>query len=83
MISLTIFINGKPIKTVRAINISKEAIEDKDFKGECDYCILKEGIVSKSDYYEPVKPEIKHKRSDGAIRLAIKMLEYESKRCEK
>jgi len=56
MITVSIFINGNPIFTRSAVNVSKE-----------------DTIIQKYDVDDGRK--ILHARNDGAIPLAIKMLE--------
>ena len=62
MISVTIFINGMPIVTARAVNV--ETISRTEGAELCRYVMR-----------DPVKTDLFHVRESGAEVLAIKMLE--------
>jgi len=58
MITVAILINGKPIFARSAVNVSKPSLSD----------------VSIHTYKTDTGDIIKHRRTNGAVQLAIKML---------
>lgn len=61
MITVTIYINSQPIYTRSARNVAPEGITFQNHEGMHEYDV-DDGT------------HLKHKRSDGAVKLAIKML---------